>query len=177
MVLIQGKDASAGLFPGQELRKEPSVPATRMGDRMPMAVACSRLQDGFQLLVCSFSKDGTHIAAGSNDCHVYMWHWPAGGGASGAGSSSAGGPEGQEPFSAEKAQPPAAAAAAGGAAEAAVGVGSPRAATGVEVAAAGGSGVVGGSSSPGTAAGMGEDARLELGTAHWPMPQVCGVLR
>ena len=27
------------------------------------------------LLVCSFSRDGTHIAAGANDCHSYVWHW------------------------------------------------------------------------------------------------------
>ena len=27
------------------------------------------------LLVCGFSPDGSHIVAGSNDCHLYAWHW------------------------------------------------------------------------------------------------------
>ena len=39
------------------------------------------------LLVCSFSRDGVHIAAGANDCHSYVWHWdlwPASAGASAA---------------------------------------------------------------------------------------------
>ncbi|PSC70372.1 WD40 YVTN repeat-like-containing domain,Bromodomain isoform [Micractinium conductrix] len=27
------------------------------------------------LLVCGFSRDGTHIVAGGNDCSVYVWQW------------------------------------------------------------------------------------------------------
>ncbi|KAL0024726.1 hypothetical protein WJX77_011758 [Trebouxia sp. C0004] len=27
------------------------------------------------LLVCGFSPDGSHIVAGSNDCHIYAWFW------------------------------------------------------------------------------------------------------
>ena len=27
------------------------------------------------LLVCGFSRDGTHIVAGGNDCSVYIWQW------------------------------------------------------------------------------------------------------
>lgn len=27
------------------------------------------------LLVCGFSRDGTHIVAGGNDCGVYVWQW------------------------------------------------------------------------------------------------------
>ncbi len=46
------------------------------------------IQDEFQLLVCSFSPDGTHIAAGGNDCHVYVWHWPLPAGAPGIGAAS-----------------------------------------------------------------------------------------
>ena len=37
------------------------------------------------LLVCSFSRDGSYIAAGSNDCSTYVWHWDLGG--ADAGSS------------------------------------------------------------------------------------------
>ena len=29
----------------------------------------------YQLLVCSFSPDGTQIAAGATSCHCYMWGW------------------------------------------------------------------------------------------------------
>ena len=34
-------------------------------------------QDGAPtgLLVCGFSRDGTHIVAGGNDCNVYVWEW------------------------------------------------------------------------------------------------------
>lgn len=27
------------------------------------------------LLVCGFSPDGSHIVAGSSDCHIYAWFW------------------------------------------------------------------------------------------------------
>lgn len=35
------------------------------------------LQDAPALLVCGFSPDGEYIAAGSNDCLSYVWHWDA----------------------------------------------------------------------------------------------------
>lgn len=25
--------------------------------------------------MCGFSPDGSHIVAGSNDCHIYVWFW------------------------------------------------------------------------------------------------------
>lgn len=31
--------------------------------------------DQTALLVCGFSPDGSHIVAGSNDCHIYAWFW------------------------------------------------------------------------------------------------------
>lgn len=72
-------------------------------------------EGGTGLLVCGFSRDGTHIVAGGNDCNVYVWQWdvpqPAAGAAtpqpqqqapgrrrqSGGTPGSAGAPAGQLP--------------------------------------------------------------------------------
>ena len=43
-----------------------------------MAVLASATQEPLGLLVCSFSRDGTYIVAGANDCCMYAWHWDIG---------------------------------------------------------------------------------------------------